>query len=224
MKLTGTKSCLPWAMAGTKALLELCPHAVDCAADDVVHVVVSIFRKAAAEDGAVFFFCQCGVVCIECLVPGVIDGIVGFFTRMPFCWIFARDVGDGLRAEFEVLMLDDACVGDFACGVVHDGDALMVCLLEALCFEAQTAVAERPELIAEIRVDRTSVDDCLCAALIVRPYLRLIVVYACADLDALEQGIDETVVAADGDALVAVIEIVVVEGVADRQAADDEGR
>ena len=44
-----------------------------------------------------------------------------------------------------------------------------------------------------------------------------------ANFDAVKQGFDQLVVAADRDALIAVIEVVIVERIADGQALDDEG-
>lgn len=72
---------------------------------------------------------------------------------MPVGGVFAGDVGDGLGAELEVFVFDDAGVRDFALGVVDDGDALMVLFLEALCLKAQAAVFELAELVAEVLVD-----------------------------------------------------------------------
>lgn len=64
---------------------------------------------------------------------------------MPVGRIFTCDVGDGLRAELEVLVLDDAGVRDFALRVVDDGDTLMILLLQALRLEVQAAVLELAE-------------------------------------------------------------------------------
>lgn len=109
-----------------------------------------------------------------------------------------------------------------ALGVVDDGDALMVLFLEALCLEAQAAVFELAELVAEVLVDRAGVDDFLGHRLIGDAVFEEI--DAVADFDAVKQGLDQLVVAADRDALIAVVEVVVVERIADGQALDDEGR
>ena len=45
---------------------------------------------------------------------------------MPVGWVLACDIGDGLRTELEVLVLDDARIRDLALRVVDDSDALMV--------------------------------------------------------------------------------------------------
>ena len=139
---------------------------------------------------------------------------------MPVGRIFARDVGDGLRAKLEVLVLDDAGVRDLALRVVDDGDTLMVLLLEALRLEMQAAVLELAEPVAEILVNRARVDDLLRKALVRLALLQI--VDARTDLDAIEQGIDQLVITANRDALIAVVEIVVVERIAYRQPPDDE--
>ena len=140
---------------------------------------------------------------------------------MPVGRIFARDVGDGLRAELEMLVLDDAGVWDLALRVVDDGDTLMILLLQALRLEVKAAVLELAELVIEILVNRTRVDDLPGHGLIGGALLE--VVDTRADFDAVEQGLDELVIAADRDALIAVIEVIVVERVAHRQTLDDEG-
>lgn len=140
---------------------------------------------------------------------------------MPVGRVFARDVGDGLRAELKVFVLDDARVRDFALRVVDDGDTLMVLLLQALRLEVKAAVLELAELVIEILVNRARVDDLPGHRLIGGALLE--VVDTRADFDAVEQSLDQLRVAADRDALIAVIEVVVVERVANRQALDDEG-
>ena len=94
-----------------------------------------------------------GVLPIEALVALVVDRVIGFLAWLPVSGVFAGDVGDRLGAELEVLVLDDAGVRDLALGVVDDGNALMVLFLEALCLEAQAAVFELAELVAEVFVD-----------------------------------------------------------------------
>ena len=141
---------------------------------------------------------------------------------MPVGRVLARDVGDGLSAELEVLVLDDAGVRDFTLRVVDDSDTLMVLFLEALRLEVKAAVLELAELVAEVLVNRARVDDLLGHILIRRTLLEII--HARTHLDAVEQCFDQLVVAADRDALIAVIEVIVVERVAHRQALDDEGR
>ena len=72
---------------------------------------------------------------VKLLVVVVVDRVIRFFAAVPVGRIFTCDVGDGLRAELEVLVLDDAGVRDFALRVVDDGDTLMILLLQALCLD-----------------------------------------------------------------------------------------
>lgn len=118
-----------------------------------------------------------------------------------------------------MLVLDDARVGDLALGVVDHGHALVVGLVEGLGLEAQAAVLERAQLEVVERVDGAAVD---------RPGGdiglgggQLLVLHAAAHLDALEHAGDHLGVAAHGDALVAVVEVVVVVGEAAGEALDD---
>ena len=140
---------------------------------------------------------------------------------MPVGGIFARDVGDGLRAELEMLVLDDAGVRDLALRVVDDGDTLMILLLKTLRLEVQAAVLELAELVIEILVDRAGINNLPGHGLISGALLE--VVDTRADFDAVEQDFNQLVIAADRDALIAVVEVVVVERVAHRQSLDDEG-
>ena len=158
---------------------------------------------------------------VELLIPIVVDRVIRFFAAVPVGRIFARDVGDGLRAELKVLVLDDARVRDFAFRVVDDGDTLMILLLKALRLEVQAAVLELAELVIEILVNRARVDDLPGHGLIGGALLE--VIHTGADFNAVEQGFDQLVIAADRDALIAVIEVIVVERIAHRQALDDEG-
>ena len=120
-----------------------------------------------------------------------------------------------------MLVLDDARVGDLALGVVDHGHALVVGLVERLGLEAQAAVLERaqPEVVERVdgaAVDRPGGDIGLGGG-------QLLVLHAAAHLDALEHAGDHLGVAAHGDALVAVVEVVVVVGEAAGEALDDAG-
>ena len=95
----------------------------------------------------------------------------------------------------------------------------MVLLVECLGLEAQAAVLECAQLKVVERVDGAAVD---------RPGGdiglgggQLLVLHAAAHLDALEHVGDHLGVAAHGDALVAVVEVVVVVGEAAGEALDD---
>lgn len=118
-----------------------------------------------------------------------------------------------------MLVLDDAGVGDLALGVVDHGHALVVLLVERLGLEAQAAVLERAQLEVVERVDGAAVDR--LGGDIGLGGDQLLVLHAAANLDALEHVGDHLGVAAHGDALVAVVEVVVVVGEAAGEALDD---
>lgn len=118
-----------------------------------------------------------------------------------------------------MLVLDDAGVGDLALGVVDHGNALVVLLVERLGLKAQAAVLQRAQLkvvecVDGAAVDRLGGDVGLGSG-------QLLVLHAAADFDALEHVGDHLGVAAHGDALVAVVEVVVVVGEAAGEALDD---
>ena len=118
-----------------------------------------------------------------------------------------------------MLVLDDARVGDLALGVVDHGHALVVLFVERLGLKAQAAVLERAQLKVVERVDGAAVDR--LGGDIGLGGDQLLVLHAAADLDPLEHVGDHLGVAAHGDALVAVVEVVVVVGKAAGEALDD---
>ena len=198
---------------------------LECAEDDFVHVVVAIFCQSSAEDDGCVG-CQLAVLFGDACVAVVVDGVEGFHAFAIFGGVFARDDGlgvlvDGCAERFEVLVLDDAGVGHVGLGVVDDCVALVVGCVECLGLEAHGAVVESSEAVVEELVDGSGEDDA--------PGLLLPVVAvgeevgAGPDVDAAEQLVGESVVAADGDALVGVVEVVVVVDHPDGQSFDDEG-
>ena len=187
--------------------------------DGLVHVVVLVAAQASGEDHVALLRRQLLVLPVEGLVPGDVDGVVGLVAGLPVGRVLARDDGLVLRSELEVLVLDDARVGDLALGVVDHGHALVVGLFERLGLEAQAAVLERaqPEVVERVdgaAVDRPGGDTGLGGG-------QLLVLHAAAHLDALEHVGDHLGVAAHWDALVAVVEVVVVVGEAAGEALDD---
>ena len=187
--------------------------------DGLVHVVVLVAAQATGEDHVALLRRQLLVLLVQSLVLGVVDGVVGLVAGLPVGRVLARDDGFVLRAELEVLVLDDARVGDLALGVVDHGDALVVLLVERLGLEAQAAVLQRAQLKVVERVDGAAVDR--LGGDVGLGGGQLLVLHAAADLDALEHVGDHLGVAAHGDALVAVVEVVVVVGEAAGEALDD---
>ena len=118
-----------------------------------------------------------------------------------------------------MLVLDDAGVGHLAGRVVHHGHALVVGLVEHLALEAEAAVLERAQPEVVERVDGATVDGPRRDVGLLGH--EVLVLHAAADLHALEHVGDHLGVATHGDALVAVVEVVVVVGETARQALDD---
>ena len=157
---------------------QLVADELECRGDGLVHVVVLVAAQATGEDHVPLLCRQLLVLLVEGLVLGVVDGVVGLVAGLPVGRVLARDDGLVLRAELEVLVLDDAGVGDLALGVVDHGHALVVGLVEGLGLKAQAAVLERAQLKVVERVDGAAVDRLGGD--------QLLVLHAAADLDALE--------------------------------------
>ena len=187
--------------------------------DGLVHVVVLVAAQATGEDHVALMRRQLLVLLVQGLVLGVVDGVVGLVAGFPVGRVLARDDGLVLRAELKVLVLDDAGVGDLALGVVDHGNALVVLLVERLGLKAQAAVLQRAQLKVVERVDGAAVDR--LGGDVGLGGGQLLVLHAAAHLDALEHVGDHLGVAAHGDALVAVVEVVVVVGEAAGEALDD---
>ena len=121
-----------------------------------------------------------------------------------------------------MLVLDDAGVRSLAVRVVDDGDALVVLFVEDLGLEFEAAVLEFAEPVSEVLIDGAGVDT-----VVRHPEPLLSVVEEVRiedDIGAVQHPLDHGGVPFARDALVAVVEVVVVIGEADRQALDDEGR
>ena len=187
--------------------------------DGLVHVVVLVAAQATGKDNVALLRRQLLVLLVQGLVLGVVDGIVGLVAGLPVGRVLARDDGLVLCTELEVLVLDDARVGDLALGVVDHGHALVVLLVERLGLKAQAAVLQRAQLKVVERVDGAAVDRLGGDTGLGGD--QLLVLHAATHLDALEHVGDHLGVAAHGDALVAVVEVVVVVGEAAGEALDD---
>lgn len=208
-----------WLLRLSRLHAQLVADELEGRGDGLVHVVVLVAAQATGKDHVALLRRQLLVLPVEGLVLGVVDGVVGLVAGLPVGRVLARDDGFVLRTELEVLVLDDAGVGDLALGVVDHGHALVVGLVERLGLEAQAAVLERaqPEVVERVdgaAVDRPGGDIGLGGG-------QLLVLHAAAHLDALEHVGDHLGVAAHGDALVAVVEVVVVVGEAAGEALDD---
>ncbi len=113
-------------------------------------------------------------------------------------------------------------VGHFTAGVVYDGVALVVVRVQHFGLEVYLAVFKVSEAVAEVCVYGPGVYDTVCLG---EPALLAFVeVHARAHFNAFQHLPDYGGVAPLRDALVTVIEVVVVKGEAHRKALDYEGR
>ena len=192
--------------------------------DGVVHVGVSVLRQSSSKEHAAFARRQFAVLAVEGSVAAVVHGIVGLLARREVVGIFVGDDGGWLLAKLEVLVLNRPRIWHFALGVVHHGVALEVGRGEVLVLEAQAAVVEVTEAVAVELVDAPREQDFFGFRFEFAPVVEEIRVELQVYFSVIEQGVDEEVVSALRDALVGVVEVVVVEGEPQRQAADDECR
>ena len=118
-------------------------------------------------------------------------------------------------------MLDDTGPRRLAVGVVDRSIALKAGLVEELVLKADRAVLQRAQLIIKVSVNGAGVDhlvsQCIQCSLVFQ------IVSVQAHFNAVQQVGNHLGVAADGDALIQRVEIVVVKGQAHRQSLDDEG-
>ena len=98
----------------------------------------------------------------------------------------------------------------------------MILLLESLRLKTQPAILELTEPIVEVFINRPRVNDLPGHPPIRRALLE--VIHPGAHLDARQQSLDELIVTALRDALIPVIEIIVVKRITHRQTLDDERR
>ncbi len=121
-----------------------------------------------------------------------------------------------------MLVLVGAGVGYAGVGVVDDGAALGVGLVEEFGFPAERAVLEGSELAAKVGVYGTGEDNVV--VLLYPVFLVGEEIGFEVDADAGKELFEDGGVAPDGDALVAIGEVVIVEVEADEDAAGDGGR
>ena len=122
-----------------------------------------------------------------------------------------------------MLVLDDACVGRFAVGIVDHGVSLEVGnALQQFVFEAQAAVLQVSAGIVEVSINASGIEGTVSQCGKFGTVLQI--VDACTYFDTFEQQSDEAVVASVRDALIGIVEVIVVESEAERKPLDDEGR
>ena len=145
---------------------------------------------------------------------------------MPVSWVFPGD--DGLvrvpLAEFKVLVFNHPGIRRFGIGVVDDGVALVVANVLFFSFKAQGPVFQFAQAVVKELVDRAGVDDLVKLLQVFVLLVEEVSVQFNRDLVILEHVFHQLGVAALRDALIVIVEVIVVVDQADRQALDDEGR
>ena len=195
-------------------------------ANNLVHVIVFILTQATTEDNLRLGISQLFVLGVECAVLGIVDGIVWLVAGLPLAAVLAADDGLGqvvavlVLAELEPLVLDDACPRCFPVGVVDSGVALKTGLVQQFVLEADRTVFQRTQLVVKVGINGSCVDNFVRQIVQFRLVFQVICVQP--DLNAVQQVGNHLGVAADGNALVQGVEIVVVKCQAHRQTLDDE--
>ena len=151
----------------------------------------------------------------------VVDGIIRLCTLMPSCGIFVGDDGGGLLPEFEMLVLDDAGEGHVGRRVVDHRIALEIGRVEPTSVETQAAVFQWSESVVKVLVDAPGIYHTLRQGIELGTVGKIVGVEP--KVDAIEQTVDEHIVSAHGDALIRVVEIVVVERETQGHTLDDFG-
>ncbi len=146
---------------------------------------------------------------------------------MPFGGVFSGDYGQGVSVDivaegFKMLVFDDAREGDVGGGVIYHGIALMVRFLEGFGLKTHSAVVEVSVAVSEILIYAACEDDFVGHRLPMASVGKKISV--CEHVAAIEQCFYQRVIAAYGDTLICIVEIVVVKNQSDGQSADDESR
>ena len=119
-------------------------------------------------------------------------------------------------------MLDDAGPRRLAVGVVDGGVALKAGLVEQLILKPNGAILQRTELVVKVGINGAGVDD-LVSQCVQRGFV-FEVIGVQPHLDAVQKVSNHLRIAADGNALIQRVEIVVVKGQPHRQALDDKSR
>ena len=196
--------------------------------DNLIHIVVFILAQTAAEDDLLLGFGQLLVFGVECAVLGIIHRIVRLIAGLPLGGVLTADDGLGqvvavfILAELKPLVLNDTGPRRLTVGVVDRGIALEARLVQQLILKADRAVFQRAQLIVKVSVNGASVDYLVSQRIQFSLVLQIIRIQA--HLDAVQQVGNHLGVAADGDALIQRVEIVVVKGQPHRQALDDKSR
>ena len=122
-------------------------------------------------------------------------------------------------ATVEVAVLYDACIWSLAVGEVHHSHTLVVTPLYALVLKTQSSVLQLAVAVVEVAVYLARIDNLLGNRL---PMLSVIEEVAVQlDIRPLEKFGNKVIIATSRDALISIIEVVVIECKADRKATDN---
>lgn len=113
-----------------------------------------------------------------------------------------------LPEHLEVLVFDDAGERDFPLGVVNNGVTLVVGDSKVFLLEAHGAVFEFAEAVAEIFIDFSREHDVPGDTSPIYAVVKEICASLC--FHSIEQPRNQSIVPSDGDALVTVVEVIVV--------------
>ena len=128
------------------------------------HVVVLVLGETATEDNVLLLRGKCPVIVGKRIVALVVDRIVRLHPRFPFRAVLPADnrlwtLIDSLAEHLEMLVLDDSRVWNLPVGIVHDGIALIVRLVDDLGLEPHSPEVEMSEPETEVFVNLSGEDD-----------------------------------------------------------------
>ena len=195
-------------------------------ADGHVHVEVLVGAEAATEQHHRLLAGQVAVLQQLLAVLGGVDRVVGLVALLGEAGVLVHD--HGLAGQVgalgvEVLELVDPGVGHFLVVVVHHRRALEVVDVQDLGLEVDGAPGQAALGVAEVLVDRAGVDDRDLALELVGD-VEEVGLEAHLDVRVVGHPLQPRGVAVDRQAFVLVVEVAVVEVVADREPADDVRR
>ena len=121
-----------------------------------------------------------------------------------------------------MLMLDNPCERSLPVCIVYHGHSLVIVCIQSLRLKAQASVLQISELISKIAVNGSRVHNSFSRVLILLPVFQI--VYASADLAALKQPFNQSVVAVHRYALIRIVKVIIVVGIAHWKAADNKAR
>ena len=120
-----------------------------------------------------------------------------------------------------MFVLDEACVGNLSFTIIHHGIALkIVCVVQTFVLESQASVFQMPVLVVEILVNAPCVECFTCYTGQLAFMFKEIAVRS--DFRMFQQFFSQSVVASYRNALIRVVKVIVVIGIAERDTLDDE--